>query len=75
MQSIYFTELTHLHLPCMWLAENKKIAEEPTFHELIDYKQGCPTRVRRANTLLSNKIELEMEPRASINRVNPRKLP
>ena len=36
----------------MWLVENKKIAEEPTFHELIDDNQGCPTSVRRANMLL-----------------------
>ena len=42
----------------MWLVEKHKyhmVAEEPTFHELIDDKQGCPTSVRRANTLLSNK--------------------
>ena len=39
----------------MWHVEKKQKVEEPTFHELIDDKQGCPTGVRRANTLLSNK--------------------
>ena len=78
-----FTALAHLHLPAVWLVEKKTntrtskyiIAEEPTFHYIDDNKQGCPTSVRRANTLLSNetKIKLEMEQRASISRAYPRK--
>ena len=39
----------------MWFVDKHKIAEEPTFHELIDDKQGCPTSVKRASMLLSNK--------------------
>ena len=63
MDFVVYTEYifysTDTPAPAMWLVEKKTIslAEELTFHELIDDKQGCPTSVRRANTLLSNKYQ------------------
>ena len=39
----------------MWLVEKKQIAEEPTFHELIDDKQGYQTSVTSKHNFIEKK--------------------
>ena len=58
----------------MWLVEKNGIAEEPTFYELIDGKQGCPTNVRRVNMLSSKKNQARDETKSEHNKSScPRK--